>query len=73
MLDLSRVKRRTFSIVTRSAAWSNVKPEISFTSCPILGSELVAGGGGGGEGEGDEVDGAAVARHRDGPDLTCLD
>ncbi len=59
----------TFKMVTRSAAWRRVRPEISSTILFSFGS---AGGGG----AGDDVDGAAaVARHREGPanvlELVC--
>lgn len=51
----------TFNSVTRSAACSNVKPEISSTIRPILGSEGATGGGDVEE----EVAVAAVVRHLD--------
>jgi len=52
----------TFNSVTRSAACSKVKPEMSSTMRPILGSERAAGGGGDVE---EVAAAAAVARHLD--------
>jgi hypothetical protein len=53
----------TFNSVTRSAACSKVKLEMSSTMRPILGSEGAAGGGGGVEEVAAVV--VAVARHLD--------
>ena len=54
----------TLSNATKSAAWSNVRPEMSSTMRFKVGSSFVTVGGGREEAEGADVSPADVARTR---------
>jgi len=63
-IAISWMFSRDFNSVTRSAACSNVKPEMSSTILFSFGSAVTLGDGGGGAGD-DAASAAAVARHLD--------